>query len=57
MRLIGALLVVFWWICLWGLADILTENWTREERIIIYTAGVLFVTAVAVLFPQLWDRL
>ena len=57
MKLLGALLVVVWWICLWGLADLLTENWSREERVIIYSAGVIVVISIAILFPQLWDRL
>jgi hypothetical protein len=57
MKLAAALLVILWWICLWGLADLLTESWTREERLIAYTAGALFVVAIAVLFPQIWDRL
>lgn len=57
MKLLGALLVVIWWICLWGLADLLAENWTREERLIVYSAGAMFVVAIAALFPQVWDRL
>jgi hypothetical protein len=57
MKLAGALLVVIWWICLWGLSDILTEQWTREERLIGYSAGALFVVGLTVAYPQLLERL
>ena len=57
MKLIGALLVVIWWICVWGLADILTESWTREEKLVAYSAGALLIVGIAAAFPQLWDRL
>lgn len=57
MKLVGALLVVIWWICLWGLSDLLTETWTREERLVAYTIGALLVGMTAFLFPTLWERL
>lgn len=57
MKLAGALLVVLWWICIWGLADLLTESWTREEKLILYSAGALFVVGIGILFPQVWERL
>ena len=57
MKLVTALLVVIWWICLWGLSDLLTENWSREEKFVGYSGGAVLVVATTVLFPGLWDRL
>ena len=57
MKLAGAFLVVIWWICLWGLSDILTEHWTREERLVAYSAGALFVVGLTLTYPQLLERL
>lgn len=57
MELAFALLVVVWWIAIWGLFDIATEGWTREEKLRLYVAMLLFVVAMVTLFPKLTRRL
>jgi hypothetical protein len=57
MKLVFALLVIIWWISAWGLADLLTESWSREQKFAAYTAGILLVSATVALFPHLLDRL
>ncbi len=57
MELAFALLVVVWWIAIWGLSDIATEGWTREEKLRLYVAMLLFVIAMVALFPKLIRRL
>ncbi len=57
MKLATALLVVIWWICVWGLSDLLTEHWTRRQKLIAYAGGAIAVIAITVFFPTLLDRL
>jgi hypothetical protein len=57
MKIAFAFLVIIWWICIWGLSDILTENWTRKQKLIAYTVGAIAVIGVTVFFPGLLDRL
>jgi hypothetical protein len=53
MKLLTALLVIVWWICIWGLSDLLTENWSREEKFVGYSVGAVLVAATTFLFPGL----
>ncbi len=53
MKLLTALLVIVWWICIWGLSDLLTENWSREEKFVGYSVGAVVVAATTILFPGL----
>jgi hypothetical protein len=57
MELAFALLVVVWWIAIWGLFDMATEGWTREEKLRLYAAMLLFVIAMVAIFPKLTRRL
>jgi hypothetical protein len=57
MKLVIALLVVIWWICIWGISDVIMEDWTRQQKLIAYTMGAIAVIAITVFFPSLLDRL
>lgn len=57
MKLVFALLVIVWWISVWGLADLLMEGWSREQKFWTYVGGIVLVGATVALFPHLLDRL
>lgn len=57
MKLAFALLVIVWWISVWGLADLLMEDWTRTQKFWSYVGGIVVVGATVALFPHLLDRL
>jgi hypothetical protein len=56
MPIIPAILAVFWWIAIWGLFDIYTENKTKNQKIKIYLVllGIIFV--IVCFFPWLLYR-
>jgi len=49
MQIAFALIAVFWWIAVWGLSDLLTEDWTREQKFQLYI-GMLCSIALLVFF-------
>ena len=51
MKLIIALLIVFWWIAVWNLFDIYTEDKTKNEKICIYVTMLGIIIAVLYFFP------
>lgn len=57
MRLAVPLLVIFWWISIWGLTDILMSGWSKSQRIITYV-GILLLSLTALYnYPHLIERL
>jgi len=52
-----ALIAVFWWIAIWGLSDLLTEKWTREEKLRLYIAMLALVGIIIIVFPSVLSRL
>ena len=57
MKVTFALIAIFWWIAVWGLSDLLTENWSRSEKFYLYIAILIGVAVVVQLFPSIMDRL
>ena len=57
MKLIIALLIVFWWIALWNLFDIYTEDKTKNEKICIYVTILGIIITVLYFFPKLLNHL
>lgn len=57
MKLAFALLVIIWWISVWGLADLLMEGWSREAKFWTYAGGLTVVGVTVAAFPHLLDRL
>lgn len=55
--LLIALLVIFWWIAVWGIFDIYTENKTKKEKMRLYLIilGIIFIVIWA--FPNFIYRL
>lgn len=57
MKILFALVAVFWWIALWGLSDLLTESWTREQKFRLYIGILVAIAVIVYLFPDMLDRL
>jgi len=57
MKVAFALIAIFWWIAVWGLSDLLTENWSRSEKFYLYIAILIGVALVVQLVPSIMDRL
>jgi hypothetical protein len=56
MQILFAVIVIFWWIAIWGLKDILVEDWTREQQIYLYVSMMSFVAISVFLFPDIIRR-
>lgn len=57
MKIAAALIVVIWWIAVWGMFDLATEDWTRTERFRLYLTLILSVFAIILIFPNVADKL
>lgn len=56
MQFISALLVIFWWIAIWGIFDIYTEGKTRDEKLHIYLLLLAIIAAAFCFYPDLLHR-
>jgi hypothetical protein len=56
MPIIPALLAVFWWIAIWGLFDIYTEDKSKNQKIKIYLIMLGMLIAILCFFPNLINR-
>lgn len=57
MQIAFALIAVFWWIAIWGLSDLLTEDWTRTQKFELYVAMLLAIGVIVWMFPSTIKRL
>jgi hypothetical protein len=57
MRIAFALVAIFWWIAIWGLVDIATEEWTRTEKTQFYVTILLVITVLYLFFPSILQKL
>jgi hypothetical protein len=57
MYIIPAILAVFWWIAIWGLFDIYTENKTKHEKIKLYLLMIGFIIIILCFFPKVINYL
>lgn len=55
MKLLYAVIVIFWWIAIWGLTDELVEDMTKENRIKVYLGIIAVIAAILVCFPHILD--
>jgi len=53
MQIAFALIAVFWWIALWGLSDLLTENWTREAKAKLYVSMLVVIGIIVWFYPHI----
>jgi len=56
MQIAFAIIAVFWWIAIWGLSDLLVENWTREQKFKLYVAMLIVVGIIVFVFPEIVMR-
>lgn len=56
MQIAFALVAVFWWIAIWGLSDLLTEDWTRESKFKFYIAILLCIGVIIWFIPDVLKR-
>ena len=56
MEILFAIITIFWWVAIWGLKDILVENWSREQKIYLYVSMISFVGIFVFLFPGIIRR-
>jgi hypothetical protein len=52
MRPLLALVLVAWWIALWGLFETYTEHLDRQTRLRLYWSILVIVTVLCLLFPK-----
>lgn len=52
MNIVPVVLGVFWWIAIWGLFDIYTENKTTDEKIKIYLVLLGILIVILCFFPK-----
>jgi hypothetical protein len=57
MKLFFALLIIIWWISVWGLADLIMEDWSRTQKAATYGAGIMLTLGTLWFFPHVADRL
>jgi hypothetical protein len=55
MKLVYALIVIFWWIAIWGLTDELIEDMTKQQRIKMYLGIIAAIAAILYFFPHILD--
>jgi hypothetical protein len=57
MKVIAVIIVVFWWIAIWGIFDILTEHKSKYEKMEIYTAIIVTIIIIIIIFPHMLDHI
>lgn len=56
MEILFAIVTIFWWIAIWGLKDILVEDWSKEQKIYLYVSMMSCVAMFVFLFPGIIKR-
>lgn len=50
-------MILFWWISTWGIFDILTQHKSNDEKMEIYTAIIVVIAIIIIIFPHMLDHL
>lgn len=56
MQILFALIAVFWWIAIWGLHDLLIEDWSKEEKFYFYLFLLALIGLIVWIFPTIIKR-
>jgi len=56
MQIVFAVIAVFWWIAVWGLSDIMVEDWTREAKVHLYIATLIVIATIVWSYPNIVRR-
>jgi hypothetical protein len=57
MLFLPAITVIFWWIAIWGLFEVYTEDKTKDEKIKLYLIILGIIIVLICFFPKLLHRL
>ena len=57
MQIAFAIISVFWWIAIWGLSDLLTQDWTNDQKFRLYVTMLVAILTIVVIFPEIILRL
>jgi hypothetical protein len=57
MQIAFATVAIFWWIAIWGLSDIFTEEWTRERKVQLYVSMIVGVLIIIWMFPNIVHKI
>ena len=57
MKLLGPIIVVTWWIALFGISDTLMSGWSKSRRLAVYTGFLLLSLYAIYNYPHLVERL
>jgi hypothetical protein len=56
MQIIFAIVTIFWWVAIWGLKDILVQDWSREQKFYLYISILILVAIFVTNFPDIIKR-
>ena len=56
MQIVFAVIAVFWWIAVWGLSDLMVEDWTREAKVHLYIATLIVIATIVWFYPNIVRR-
>jgi uncharacterized membrane protein len=56
MKVATTLVVIFFWIAIWGLFDTYTENKSKEDRIQMYLLILGIIVVIVCFFPQVLNK-
>ena len=57
MQIVFATVAMFWWIAIWGLSGIFTEEWTNEQKIKLYISMIIGVLITIWIFPSIVNKI
>lgn len=57
MTIIFALVAIVWWIAIWGLFDLITKDYTDNEKTKIYLIMIGLVIIIVCFFPHVLSHL
>ena len=56
MKVIAIVIVIFWWIAIWGIFDLFTEHKSKNEKLKIYIVMAISIIIIIACFPHLLDH-
>lgn len=57
MKIIAVIIVIFWWIAIWGIFDVFTDHKSKDEKIKIYISIIIIIIIIMIIFPHLLDHI
>ena len=53
MRLLFIIMVIFFWVSIWGLSDAFVDNWPKKDKIKYYLSLLAVISLLLFLNPKL----